>query len=87
MVASLEVPQNSASARFNGSKNLIAGLAFAANAWRSALVSETEVATRPTGAGANAAADPKIADRRASFIMVQVFRFWFCVADRREFEC
>lgn len=71
MVASLEVPQNSASARFKGSKNFTAGLRSAASDSRSAFDSETaEFATRPDGVGAKAAAEPRRVARTASFIVV-----------------
>ena len=69
---SFDVPQNSAPARFSGSKYLTAGFSFCASDWRSAFVSEMVVVddARPTGAGAKAAAEPRMAERRASFIIV-----------------
>ena len=71
IVDSFDVPQNSAPARFSGSKYLTAGFSFCASDWRSAFVSEMVVDdARPTGAGAKAAAEPKMAERRASFIIV-----------------
>ena len=74
MVASLEAPQNSASARLRGSKNPTTGLHFLAKASRSALVSWTATELRPCWAGAKAAAEAARArTETAVFILIKVF--------------
>ena len=73
MVDSLDVPQNSAPDKLRGSKYPTMGFNFFPKVSRSALVSETDVAARPAGDGAKAAAEPRIADRRASFMVISYY--------------
>jgi len=70
MVASFDSPQNSASAKFNGSKYFTAGLSLAAKFCKSAFDSDTDVEARPVGVGANAAVEAIVAARITFFSMI-----------------
>ena len=70
IVASFDSPQNSASAKFNGSKYFTAGLSLAAKFCKSAFDSDTDVEARPVGEGANAHTDAIVAARITDFMVL-----------------